>query len=169
VGGDLQVEAFAASAQRQQDHVHRGVGLQREREREREREATAFGVRGVRQQRHGPPGTARSSRPRLGSSVERKAGASQSAGALYYRRRTCTAAGGDNGIAEMWKRREISVSSCYDQSHYLPPQPYLECIQDRGAHLHRHRARELHRREARLMQPVLDDVEEVGVPARSQN
>jgi hypothetical protein len=37
VGGDLQVEAFAASAQRQQDHVHRGVGLQRERERERER------------------------------------------------------------------------------------------------------------------------------------
>jgi hypothetical protein len=29
----------------------------------------------------------------------------------------------DNGIAKMWNRREISVSSHYDQSHYLHPHP----------------------------------------------
>eukprot|EP01047_Picozoa_sp_COSAG01_P012760 COSAG01_NODE_582_length_15201_cov_7.218315_22_plen_174_part_00 len=34
-----------------------------------------------------------------------------------------TGAGGDNGIATMWNRREISVSSCHDQSHYLHPHP----------------------------------------------
>jgi hypothetical protein len=33
-------------------------------------------------------------------------------------------AGGDNnGIAKMWNRREISVSSYDDQSHDLPPHP----------------------------------------------
>jgi hypothetical protein len=35
-----------------------------------------------------------------------------------------TGAGGDNGIATMPNRREISVSSYYEQSHYLPPPPY---------------------------------------------
>jgi hypothetical protein len=34
-----------------------------------------------------------------------------------------TGAGGDNGIAKMSKCRGISVSSYYDQSHYLPPHP----------------------------------------------
>jgi hypothetical protein len=34
-------------------------------------------------------------------------------------------AGGDNGIAKMWNRREISVSSYYDQSHYLHPHPWI--------------------------------------------
>eukprot|EP01047_Picozoa_sp_COSAG01_P015835 COSAG01_NODE_798_length_13503_cov_8.878395_14_plen_112_part_00 len=34
-----------------------------------------------------------------------------------------TGAGGDNGIAKMWNRREISVSSYYDQSHSLHPHP----------------------------------------------
>jgi hypothetical protein len=38
--------------------------------------------------------------------------------------RQSTGAGGDNGIAKMWNRREISVSSCYDQSHDLHPHPY---------------------------------------------
>jgi hypothetical protein len=33
-------------------------------------------------------------------------------------------AGGDNGIAKMWIRREISASSDDDQSHYLHPHPY---------------------------------------------
>jgi hypothetical protein len=33
----------------------------------------------------------------------------------------CTGAGGDHGIANMWNRREISVSSYDDQSHYLHP------------------------------------------------
>eukprot|EP01047_Picozoa_sp_COSAG01_P073859 COSAG01_NODE_12165_length_1788_cov_123.984606_3_plen_179_part_00 len=32
-----------------------------------------------------------------------------------------TGAGGDNAIAKMSNRREISVSSYYDQSHYPPP------------------------------------------------
>jgi hypothetical protein len=32
-------------------------------------------------------------------------------------------AGGDNGITKMWNRREISVSSYYDRSHYLHPHP----------------------------------------------
>jgi hypothetical protein len=31
--------------------------------------------------------------------------------------------GGDHGIANIWKRRGISASSHYDQSHYLPPHP----------------------------------------------
>jgi hypothetical protein len=42
--------------------------------------------------------------------------------------RTCasaaTGAGGDNGIAKLWNRREISASSDDDQSHYLHPHPY---------------------------------------------
>jgi hypothetical protein len=33
--------------------------------------------------------------------------------------------GGDNGIAKMWNRREISVSSYDDPSHYLHPHPYI--------------------------------------------
>jgi hypothetical protein len=37
-----------------------------------------------------------------------------------------TGAGGDNGIAKMWSRRGISVSSHYDQSHYLHPHPYVD-------------------------------------------
>eukprot|EP01047_Picozoa_sp_COSAG01_P056078 COSAG01_NODE_6316_length_3740_cov_2.298270_5_plen_263_part_00 len=32
-------------------------------------------------------------------------------------------AGGDNGIAKIQKRREISVGFYYDRSHYLPPHP----------------------------------------------
>ena len=35
-----------------------------------------------------------------------------------------TDAGGDNGSAKMWDRREISVSSDDDPSHYLHPHPY---------------------------------------------
>jgi hypothetical protein len=35
-----------------------------------------------------------------------------------------TGAGGDNGIAKMWNRREISVSSYDDQSHDLHPHPH---------------------------------------------
>jgi hypothetical protein len=38
-------------------------------------------------------------------------------------RRLSTGAGGDNGIAKMWNRREISVSSDHGRSHYLPPHP----------------------------------------------
>jgi hypothetical protein len=34
-----------------------------------------------------------------------------------------TGAGGDNGIANMWNRRGISVSSHYDKSHYLHLHP----------------------------------------------
>jgi hypothetical protein len=37
---------------------------------------------------------------------------------------TSTGAGGDNGIAKMWNRRDISASFSYDQSHYLHPHPY---------------------------------------------
>eukprot|EP01047_Picozoa_sp_COSAG01_P068619 COSAG01_NODE_9957_length_2292_cov_7.086183_2_plen_336_part_00 len=33
-------------------------------------------------------------------------------------------AGGDNGTGKIGTRREISVSSCDDQSHYLHPHPY---------------------------------------------
>jgi hypothetical protein len=36
---------------------------------------------------------------------------------------TSTGAGGDNGIAKLWNRREISVSSYDDRSHYLHPHP----------------------------------------------
>jgi hypothetical protein len=36
-----------------------------------------------------------------------------------------TGAGGDNGIAATWNRREISVSSYDDPSHYLHPHPYI--------------------------------------------
>jgi hypothetical protein len=36
-----------------------------------------------------------------------------------------TGAGGDNGIAKLWNRREISVSSCCDRPHYLHPHPYI--------------------------------------------
>eukprot|EP01047_Picozoa_sp_COSAG01_P035708 COSAG01_NODE_2755_length_7137_cov_3.530548_8_plen_98_part_00 len=32
-------------------------------------------------------------------------------------------AGGDNGIAKIQKRREISVCYYYDRSHHLPPHP----------------------------------------------
>jgi hypothetical protein len=32
-----------------------------------------------------------------------------------------TGAGGDNGTGKIQKRREISVGSYYDQSHYLHP------------------------------------------------
>jgi hypothetical protein len=35
-----------------------------------------------------------------------------------------TGAGGENGIAKMWNRREIPVSSYDDQSHDLHPNPY---------------------------------------------
>jgi hypothetical protein len=38
---------------------------------------------------------------------------------------TPAGAGGDNGIAKMWNRSEIPVSSYYDQSHYLHPHPYV--------------------------------------------
>jgi hypothetical protein len=41
------------------------------------------------------------------------------------RRGEGTGAGGDNGIAEMWNRREISANCCYDQSHDLHPHPYV--------------------------------------------
>jgi hypothetical protein len=34
-----------------------------------------------------------------------------------------TGAGGDNGIAKLWNRRELSASSDDDQSHYLHPHP----------------------------------------------
>jgi hypothetical protein len=37
-----------------------------------------------------------------------------------------TGAGGDHGIAKMENRREISASSYYDQSHYLPPHPHAQ-------------------------------------------
>jgi hypothetical protein len=43
-----------------------------------------------------------------------------------------TGAGGDHGIAKMWKRREISASSCYDRSHELPPRPYYACLKRPG-------------------------------------
>jgi hypothetical protein len=36
-----------------------------------------------------------------------------------------TGAGGGNGIAQMWNRREISASSYEDQSHDLHPHPYV--------------------------------------------
>jgi hypothetical protein len=36
-----------------------------------------------------------------------------------------TGAGGGNGIAQMWNRRGISVSSYEDQSHDLHPHPYI--------------------------------------------
>eukprot|EP01047_Picozoa_sp_COSAG01_P025649 COSAG01_NODE_1628_length_9684_cov_9.777673_4_plen_122_part_00 len=36
-------------------------------------------------------------------------------------RHASTGAGGDNGIAKLWNRRGISVSSYDDQSHYLHP------------------------------------------------
>jgi hypothetical protein len=36
-----------------------------------------------------------------------------------------TGAGGDNGTAKVWDRREISVSTYYDQSHYLHPHSYV--------------------------------------------
>eukprot|EP01047_Picozoa_sp_COSAG01_P027861 COSAG01_NODE_1853_length_9060_cov_13.741576_13_plen_92_part_00 len=36
----------------------------------------------------------------------------------------CTGAGEDKGIANVQNRREISVSSCYDQSRCLHPHPY---------------------------------------------
>eukprot|EP01047_Picozoa_sp_COSAG01_P091707 COSAG01_NODE_23250_length_822_cov_1.134163_1_plen_159_part_10 len=35
-----------------------------------------------------------------------------------------TGAAGDNGIANMWNRRGISVSSYYEPSHDLHPHPY---------------------------------------------
>ena len=35
-----------------------------------------------------------------------------------------TGVGGDNGIAHMWNRREISASADHDQSLYLHPHPY---------------------------------------------
>eukprot|EP01049_Picozoa_sp_SAG25_P007186 SAG25_NODE_571_length_6846_cov_4.575070_10_plen_166_part_00 len=38
-------------------------------------------------------------------------------------------AGGDNGIAKMWNRREISVSSHYNQSHDLHPHPVVAALQ----------------------------------------
>jgi hypothetical protein len=34
-------------------------------------------------------------------------------------------------VTKLWNRREISVSSCYDQSHYLHPHPYHHAS-DRG-------------------------------------
>jgi hypothetical protein len=34
-----------------------------------------------------------------------------------------TGAGGDHGIAKLWNRRELSVSSDSDRSHYLHPHP----------------------------------------------
>jgi hypothetical protein len=37
-----------------------------------------------------------------------------------------TGAGGDHGIAQLWDRRGISVSSYYDQSHDLHPHPYVQ-------------------------------------------
>jgi hypothetical protein len=37
----------------------------------------------------------------------------------------CTGAGGDNEIANMQNRREISVGSYDDESYYLHPQPYV--------------------------------------------
>jgi hypothetical protein len=38
-----------------------------------------------------------------------------------------TGAGGDNGIATMWNRWEISVSSACDRSHDLHPRPCVCC------------------------------------------
>jgi hypothetical protein len=43
-----------------------------------------------------------------------------------------TGAGGDHGIAKMENRREISVSSYYDQSHYLHPHPQAELVDGRA-------------------------------------
>jgi hypothetical protein len=40
-------------------------------------------------------------------------------------RHTGAGAGGENGIAKMWNRRDISASSYYDQSHHLHPHPYI--------------------------------------------
>jgi hypothetical protein len=45
------------------------------------------------------------------------------------RRAQATYAGGDDGIAKMWNRKEISVSSYYHQSHYLHP-PSLNHLGD---------------------------------------
>jgi hypothetical protein len=42
--------------------------------------------------------------------------------------RDITGAGGDYGVAQLWNRRGISVSSDCDQSHYLHPHPYHRWI-----------------------------------------
>jgi hypothetical protein len=47
--------------------------------------------------------------------------------------RPATGAGGDNGIAKIQKRREISVDSYYDRPHYLPPHPYMIYVPWAGA------------------------------------